>query len=109
MANMNLSSIVQVTNLHKNNELQLLCFYLEKEGDIYAGNVFKVREIIKYKGLITKVTYEKNSLIEGLITIRGLNIPLIDMRKWFYFNSNDPQKDLEPYGVRTQSMSFFHK
>lgn len=100
MANMNLSSIVQVTNLHKNNELQLLCFYLEKEGDIYAVNVFKVREIIKYKGLITKVTYEKSSLIEGLITIRGLNIPLIDMRKWFYFNSNEPQKDLEPYGVQ---------
>lgn len=98
---MNLSSIVQVTNLHKNNELQLLCFYLEKDGDIYAVNVFKVREIIKYKGLITKVTYENNSLIDGLITIRGLNIPLIDMRKWFYFNSNEPQKDLRPYGVQS--------
>lgn len=95
----NLSNIVQITNLHKNNELQLLCFYLEKHGDIYAINVFKVREIIKYRGLITKVTYENDSLIEGLITIRGINIPLLDMRKWFFYNANEPRKDLREFGV----------
>lgn len=95
----NLSNIVQVTNLHRNNELQLLCFYLEEQGDIYAINVFKVREIIKYKGLVTKVTYENDSLIEGLITIRGINIPLLDMRKWFFYNASDPHKDLREFGV----------
>lgn len=98
----NLSNIVQITNLHKNNELQLLCFYLEKGGDIYAINVFKVREIIKYRGLVTKVTYENDSLIEGLITIRGINIPLLDMRKWFFYNSNDPKKDLRDFGVHSE-------
>lgn len=97
---MNSSSTTQAVSLHKNDKLQLLCFYLEEHGDIYAINVFKVKEIIKYKGSVTKVTYEDSSIIDGLITIRGLNIPLIDMRKWFYFNSNDPKKDLRPYGVQ---------
>lgn len=97
----NLSNIVQITNLHKNNELQLLCFYLEKGGDIYAINVFKVREIIKYRGLVTKVTYENDSLIEGLITIRGINIPLLDMRKWFFYNASEPGKDLRDFAVNS--------
>ncbi|ANV97918.1 chemotaxis protein CheV [Helicobacter enhydrae] len=96
---MNLSNIVQVTNLHKNNELQLLCFFLEQAGDIYAINVFKIREIVKYTGDITKITYEKNSLIEGLITIRDMTIPLIDMKKWFYYNSNEPEKNLDHYAI----------
>lgn len=96
----NLSNIVQVTNLHKNNELQLLCFYLEENGDLYGINVFKVREIIKYKGAITKVSYENSSLVEGLISIRGINIPLLDMRKWFFYNSNEPSRDLTPFAIQ---------
>ena len=80
----NLSKIDQITSLHKNNELQLLCFRLDAKSDLYATNVFKIREVIKYDGDITAISYEKSSLIEGLITIRGLTIPLIDLKKWFY-------------------------
>ena len=50
----NLAKIDQITSLHKNNELQLLCFKLDKDGDLYATNVFKIREVIKYDGDITK-------------------------------------------------------
>lgn len=96
----NISKIDQITSLHKNNELQLLCFRLEKKGDLYATNVFKIREVIKYSGNITVVNYEKNSLLEGLITIRELTIPLIDLKKWFYYDTRDKTKDISKYSIK---------
>ena len=98
----NLSNVDQITNLHRNNELQLLCFRLEKDKDLYAVNVFKIREVVKYRGDITVVSHDSSSLIEGLITIRELTIPLIDLRKWFYYDASDRAKDLEGYGVKRE-------
>ncbi|WP_104706084.1 chemotaxis protein [Helicobacter bizzozeronii] len=95
----NLAHIDQVTSLHKNNELQLLCFKLGKNRDLYAVNVFKIREVVKYEGSLTIISHEPNSLVEGLIIIREMTIPLIDMKKWFYYDSNNKQKDLRPYRV----------
>ena len=94
---MAMSNIDQVTSLHKNNELQLLCFRLEKGKDLYAVNVFKIREVVKYNGAVTIVSHEPNSLVEGLITIRELTIPLIDMRKWFFYDPAMPTKNLRNY------------
>lgn len=96
----NLSNVDQITNLHRNNELQLLCFRLEKDKDLYAVNVFKIREVVKYRGEITVVSHENSSLIEGLITIRELTIPLIDLHKWFYYDAREKGKDLSAYGVK---------
>ncbi|WP_104750460.1 chemotaxis protein [Helicobacter cynogastricus] len=98
MAN-NLAHVDQVTNLHRNNELQLLCFRLGKNKDLYAVNVFKIREVVKYNGSLTMISHEPNSLVEGLIIIRELTIPLIDMKKWFYYDSNNKQKDLRPFRI----------
>lgn len=95
----NLAKIDQVTSLHKNNELQLLCFRLDKDGDLYATNVFKIREVIKYDGEITAISYDKSSLLEGLITIRNLTIPLIDMKKWFYYDTKNKEKDLSSHTI----------
>lgn len=78
-----LAGIDQVTSLHKNNELQLLCFRLGKNKDLYAVNVFKIREVVKYHGNLTIISHENNSLVEGLIIIRELTIPLIDMKNGF--------------------------
>ena len=100
MSKTSMAKIDQVTSLHKNNELQLLCFRLEKDKDLYAVNVFKIREVVKYRGEITVVSHEGSSLVEGLITIRELTIPLIDLRKWFYYDSRDKSKNLEPYAIR---------
>ena len=102
MSKTSMSKIDQVTSLHKNNELQLLCFRLEKGKDLYAVNVFKIREVIKYSGMLTVVTHENNSLVEGLITIRELTIPLIDMRKWFYYDSSNKARNLRDYGVKRE-------
>ncbi|BEG57829.1 Chemotaxis protein CheV [Helicobacter sp. NHP21005] len=95
----NLAHIDQVTSLHKNNELQLLCFRLGKNKDLYAVNVFKIREVVKYNGSLTIISHEPNSLVEGLIIIRELTIPLIDMKKWFYYDSANKQRDLRPYRI----------
>lgn len=97
-----MSKIDQVTSLHKNNELQLLCFRLEKGRDLYAVNVFKIREVIKYSGSLTIVSHEANSLVEGLITIREMTIPLIDMRKWFFYDPKQRDKDLRGYSIRRE-------
>lgn len=99
---MSMSNIDQVTSLHKNNELQLLCFRLEKGKDLYAVNVFKIREVVKYDGVLTIVSHETSSLVEGLITIRELTIPLIDMRKWFFHDPSAPNKDLRQYTVQRE-------
>ena len=101
----NLSKIDQITSLHKNNELQLLCFRLDAKSDLYATNVFKIREVIKYDGDITAISYEKSSLIEGLITIRGLTIPLIDLKKWFYYDSNNKEKDISKHIIKNTSIN----
>lgn len=101
----NLSKIDQITSLHKNNELQLLCFRLDAKSDLYATNVFKIREVIKYDGDITVISYEKSSLIEGLITIRGLTIPLIDLKKWFYYDSNNKEKDISKHIIKNTSIN----
>lgn len=96
----NLAKIDQITSLHKNNELQLLCFRLDLGGDLYATNVFKIREVIKYDGDITTISYEKSSLIEGLITIRELTIPLIDLKKWFYYDTHNKDKDISSHTIK---------
>ena len=98
----NLSNVDQITNLHRNNELQLLCFRLDKDKDLYAVNVFKIREVVKYRGGITVVSHEGSSLVEGLITIRELTIPLIDLKKWFYYDSRDKNRDLSSYAVKRE-------
>ena len=79
-----------------------MCFRIEKDKDLYAVNVFKIREVVKYRGDITVVSHDSSSLIEGLITIRELTIPLIDLRKWFYYDASDRAKDLDGYGVKRE-------
>lgn len=97
----NLAKIDQITSLHKNNELQLLCFRLDGGGDLYATNVFKIREVIKYMGDVTIISHDKSSLLEGLITIRDLTIPLIDMKKWFYYDASNKSKDISTHTINT--------
>lgn len=101
----NLAKIDQITSLHKNNELQLLCFRLDESGDLYATNVFKIREVIKYDGDITKISYEKSSLIEGLITIRDLTVPLVDLKKWFYYDTHNKSKDISSHIIKNSTHS----
>ncbi len=80
-----MNSIDRMTELHKNNEVQYLCFRLEDGGELFAVNVFKVQEIIKYDKQPTLIGYENDSLMEGLITVRDMTVPLVDLKKWFAY------------------------
>lgn len=98
----NLVQVDQVTSLHKNNELQLLCFRLEEGKDLYAVNVFKIREVVKYNGPLNTVSFEDNALVEGLITIRSMTLPLVDMRKWFHYDAAFPNRSLKEHQIRRE-------
>lgn len=101
------------TSLHLNNEAQFLCFTLDDPDSVelhgehigmqlYAINVFKVREIIYYDGDLTETAGENDGLVLGFLTVRGESMPLIDMRRWLYYNSQNPKKDLRPFSIDSQ-------
>lgn len=89
------------TQLYLNNEVQFFCFKLKKDSQYYAVNIYKVREVISYKGIITKVSHNLDSIIDGLITVRNETMPLIDLSKWFAYDLNNPTKDLSDYRVNS--------
>jgi len=92
-----MDKIDAITTLHLRNEAQFFTFNLEENGDLYAINIFKIKEIIKYDkefiDIISDVPF-----VEGLIVVRDYNIPIIDMRKWFYYREG-LNIDLKPYEI----------
>lgn len=102
-----ISDIDKTTSLHLNNEAQFLCFTLEeteKEQDtqLYAMNVFKIREIIYYNDELTETAGENEGIVLGFLTVRGESIPLVDMRRWLYFNASEPRRDLKEFSIQSQ-------
>lgn len=99
------------TQLHLHNEAQFLCFTLDPEQEhtehgtyeqqIYAINVFKVREIIYYNGDLTETAGENDGLVLGFLTVRGESIPLIDMRRWLHHTPQDPHRNLKPFSIES--------
>ncbi len=79
-----MNDIEAITSLHLRNEAQFFTFQLEKDGDLYAINIFKIKEIIKYNHEFIDIISD-TPFVEGLIVVRDYNIPVIDMRKWFYY------------------------
>ncbi len=96
----NLDSVNQSTNLHKRNEVQFLCFRLVENGDIYAINVFKVKEIIKYTNTVTRTTHDDNALLEGIITVRDKIYPIVDLKKWFAYDSEIPNVEIKNSAIK---------
>jgi len=93
-----MNKIDEMTSLHLRNEAQFFTFNLEENGDLYAINIFKIKEIIKYKNEFIDIISDV-PFVEGLIVVRDYNIPVVDMRKWFHYrNIND---NLDNYKVPT--------
>lgn len=57
--------------------------------------------MIKYEGDITTISYDKRALLEGLITIRNLTIPLVDLKKWFYYDVHNKNKDISSHTIKS--------
>lgn len=71
------------------NELEVIEFQIEqreRDGSVYTGhyavNIGKVREIINVNGNITEIP-RSHPAVEGVINLRGRNIPVINLPKWF--------------------------
>lgn len=99
------SLIDKTTSLHLNNEVQFLCFTLEEESDgsnqLYAMNVFKIREIIYYNDDLTETAGDNSGIVLGYLTVRDETIPLVDMRRWLYYSKECPNRDLREYSLNT--------
>lgn len=72
-----LNTVDQRTNLVGENRLELLLFSLNSR-QVFAINVFKVREVIKVPPL-TKMP-GSHYHITGVASLRGISVPVIDLR-----------------------------
>ncbi|MCV6607636.1 MAG: chemotaxis protein [Campylobacterales bacterium] len=77
------------TKLHEKNQLELLCFRLTEDGTIFAVNVFKVRETVKFQELT--LLPDANDAVQGLLTLRDEILPVIDLKKWMLEGSASPK------------------
>ncbi|CCN82822.1 putative CheY/CheW-like protein [Vibrio nigripulchritudo SFn27] len=84
-----LSSVDQRTKLVGENRLELLLFQLNS-SQIFAVNVFKVREVLKLPQL-TKLP-GAHHYITGVASLRGESVPVIDLRAAIGFR---PMQDSE--------------
>lgn len=86
---------------HTKNEAQFLCFLLDDSCDaqIYAINVFKIREVIAYDGALTQAIDGDNRIVLGTLLVRDEAIPIIDIKRWLHFNSQDLKRDLSGYSL----------
>ncbi len=100
------NEIDKTTSLHLNNEVQFLCFTLEEEKDgtnqLYAMNVFKIREIIYYDNELTETAGDNSGIVLGYLTVRDETIPLVDMRRWLYYSKEHPDRDLREFSLDTK-------
>jgi two-component system chemotaxis response regulator CheV len=79
-----LDNVDAATNLAKNNELQLLVFRVSRSEDsaYYAINVFKTREVVESKNHFLTQIPSSHPLLEGTITLRGMQIPILNLPAW---------------------------
>ncbi|HHT00632.1 MAG TPA: chemotaxis protein CheV, partial [Thiomicrospira sp.] len=67
--------------------MSLMIFQVQfpKDGQqpaYYGMNVFKVREVLEARAYEVSDMPDSNSLIEGMIELRGVYLPVINLPKW---------------------------
>jgi two-component system, chemotaxis family, chemotaxis protein CheV len=73
-----LNKVDQRTNLVGENRLELLLFNLNSR-QIFAINVFKIKEVIKVP-VLTKMPGAHHNIV-GVASLRGVAVPIIDLRQ----------------------------
>ena len=79
-----LDNVDAATNLAKNNEVQLLVFKVNhnESSAYYAINVFKTREVVETKNHHLTQLPASHPMLEGTITLRGVQIPVLNLPLW---------------------------
>jgi len=94
-----LDNVDAATNLAKNNELQLLVFRVNEREDssYYAINVFKTREVVNAKDHYLTQLPGVNTLLEGTIVLRNMQIPILDLPSWLGADLSEEEKKVSKY------------
>ncbi|HEX6735044.1 MAG TPA: chemotaxis protein [Azonexus sp.] len=90
-----LKNIDARTKLAGTNKLEILLFFLgvdQRTGrrETYGINVFKVREVMRTP-LITAAP-DMPSSVEGMVSLRGALVPVIDLAKYSGINAGTPRE-----------------
>ncbi|MDX1351893.1 MAG: chemotaxis protein [Thiomicrorhabdus sp.] len=93
-----LEQVEKTAQLSKNNQMSLMIFQVQfpKENyqpPYYGMNVFKVREVLEARAYEVSEMPDANSLIEGMIELRGVYLPVIDLPKWMGFEMTEEERE----------------
>ncbi|AHF01083.1 response regulator receiver [Thiomicrospira aerophila AL3] len=94
-----LEQIEKTANLSKNNQLSLMIFQVHfsdakhQEPPFYGMNVFKVREVLEGRAYPVSPMPDANHLVEGMISLRGVYLPVIDLPKWMGYPMTAEQRE----------------
>ncbi|WP_029407610.1 chemotaxis protein CheV [Thiomicrorhabdus sp. Milos-T2] len=93
-----LEQVEKTAQLSKNNQMSLMIFQVQfpKENytpAYYGMNVFKVREVLEARAYEVSEVPDSNSLIEGMIELRGVYLPVIDLPKWMGFEMTEEERE----------------
>jgi len=91
-----LEQVEKTAQLSKNNQMSLMIFQVQFPHEnvtppYYGMNVFKVREVLEARAYEVSEMPDANPLIEGMIELRGVYLPVIDLPKWMGFEMSDEE------------------
>ncbi|MDQ5915339.1 MAG: two-component system, chemotaxis family, chemotaxis protein CheV, partial [Pseudomonadota bacterium] len=89
-----LKSIDARTKLAGTNKLEILLFFLGKDTrtgrkETFGINVFKVREVMRTPPITSAP--EMPSAVEGMVSLRGVLVPVIDLAKYAGVQTETPR------------------
>jgi len=93
-----LEQVEKTAQLSKNNQMSLMIFQVQFDRDgheppYYGMNVFKVREVLEARAYEISPMPDSNPLIEGMIELRGIYLPVINLPKWMGFEMTEEEID----------------
>jgi len=93
-----LAQVEKTAQLSKNNQMSLMIFQVQfpKENyqpPYYGMNVFKVREVLEARAYEISAMPDTNNLIEGMIELRGVYLPVINLPKWMGFEMTEEERE----------------
>jgi len=93
-----LEQVEKTAQLSQNNQMSLMIFQVQfpKEDyqpPYYGMNVFKVREVLEARAYEVSPMPNSNELVEGMIELRGVYLPVIDLPAWMGFDMTPEEKE----------------
>ena len=90
-----LKNIDARTKLAGTNKLEILLFFLGNDPrtgrrETYGINVFKVREVMRTP--VITAAPDMPSSVEGMVSLRGALVPVIDLAKYSGFSAETPRE-----------------